>query len=77
MRPPQTGVFGGVQQMRPPQTGFFLGGGDRTGFWRPVFNLKKNWNYPHFFFRLLREKGMANEQVCPAPSEEVLDVENK
>jgi hypothetical protein len=25
MRPPQTGVFGGVQQMRPPQTGV-LGG---------------------------------------------------
>jgi hypothetical protein len=39
MRPPQTGVFGEVQQMRPPQTGVFGGvqktpvrsGWDRSG----------------------------------------------
>jgi hypothetical protein len=61
--------------------GFFLGGGDRTGFWRPVFNFKKKLGeLSHFFFSSFskeREKGMTNTQSCPSACEEVLDVESK
>jgi hypothetical protein len=59
MRPPQTGVFGGVQQMRQPQTGFFLGGWrdqtgpvSRTGFGDRCPTSKKKLGDPNFFSHL-------------------------
>ncbi len=77
MRPPQTGVFWGVQQMRPPHNGVFLGGGWPDLFLETGFQLKKKiWRIIPFFFRLFwktREKGMANAQPCPTTCEEVLD----
>ena len=33
--------------------GFFWGGGDRTGFWRPVFNFKKKLGELSHFFGIM------------------------
>ena len=46
--------------------GFFWGGGDRTCFWRPVFNLKKKLGeLSHFFFVFTYDQYVQRWVVIP------------
>ncbi len=62
---PTMGFLGRSNKWDHPTMGFLGGGGDRTGFWRPVFNLKKKLGeLSHFFFPASRKLHMMVSR-CP------------